>query len=670
MTDASVKRKLTAILSADVEGYSRLMGADEAGTVRTLESYRKLIAALIQQHRGRVVDATGDNLLAEFVSVVDAVQCAVEIQEVIRSKNADMPVDLRMEFRIGINLGDVIEEGDKIYGDGVNIAARIESLAEGGGICISGSAYEQIENKLALGYEYLGKHTVKNILKPIQVYRVPMGSRVGALKKKKTAKVGIFMGAIGATVLVLLAGLAVWHFFLRTDHAPMDLAPKEKIPATLDKKVMAELVFWESIKDSENKSTFEEYLRHFPNGLFAGLAKINIQKLSKIESAPKVDSGLQKDPERSAPTKAKPGKMPAKKHHETSKEKASAKEASGENYEIIFWQSIQDSNNIAVFQEYLRRFPKGAFAGLAIIRIKDLSKVESQKPKISPKPKGQEVAKISPSSGKDAKPDSRPYTVDAKKSAGGEVDKSEKRVSSLPPQQRVDKPAKDKPVSVEVYKTDHQVDIAIFPLRFDIKMPSTWLRRPEKGMKADTLDGLKQVLTGNKIFIPKFSYYDLGEAFNLKNIRGNILTDDIVDNLWTKKGFLSGKELDIDLITKLGRQMPVDVILLYHLFFSGRGSEAQAYLINTSTRQIHSKKQKGVDVLTLTNDTKHLTRKLFIKYVSKNFQSHPNFEIIYWETIKDSESVKIFQEYLGKFPNGTYAGLARIQLNRLSGGDF
>jgi hypothetical protein len=575
-----------------------------------------------------------------------------------------------MEFRIGINLGDVIEEGDKTYGDGVNIAARIESLAEGGGICISGSAYEQIENKLALGYEYLGKHTVKNILKPIQVYRVPMGSRVGALKKKKTAKVGIFMGAIGATVLVLLAGLAVWHFFLRTDHAPMDLAPKEKIPATLDKKVMAELVFWESIKDSENKSTFEEYLRHFPNGLFAGLAKINIQKLSKIESAPKVDSGLQKDPERSAPTKAKPGKMPAKKHHETSKEKASAKEASGENYEIIFWQSIQDSNNIAVFQEYLRRFPKGAFAGLAIIRIKDLSKVESQKPKISPKPKGQEVAKISPSSGKDAKPDSRPYTVDAKKSAGGEVDKSEKRVSSLPPQQRVDKPAKDKPVSVEVYKTDHQVDIAIFPLRFDIKMPSTWLRRPEKGMKADTLDGLKQVLTGNKIFIPKFSYYDLGEAFNLKNIRGNILTDDIVDNLWTKKGFLSGKELDIDLITKLGRQMPVDVILLYHLFFSGRGSEAQAYLINTSTRQIHSKKQKGVDVLTLTNDTKHLTRKLFIKYVSKNFQSHPNFEIIYWETIKDSESVKIFQEYLGKFPNGTYAGLARIQLNRLSGGDF
>jgi adenylate cyclase len=662
MAEERIKRKLTAILVADVEGYSRLMGSDEAWTVRTLESYRKLITALIQQHRGRVVDATGDNLLAEFVSVVDAVQCAVEIQEVIRAKNADTQVDLRMEFRIGINLGDVIEEGDRIYGDGVNIAARIETLAEGGGICISGSAFEQIENKLALGYEYLGKHTVKNILKPVQVYRVPVGSRVGALKKKKTVKVGIFMGAIGAAVAVLLAGFAVWHFFLRTAHAPMDVAPKEKRAVTLEKKMMAELVFWESIKDSDNKSTFEEYLRQFPNGLFAGLAKINIQKLSKIESALKVDSGAQKGPERSVPTNAKPGKMPSEKHLEASKEKAAPKEASGENYEIIFWQSIQASNNIAVFQEYLRRFPKGAFAGLAILRIKDLSKVESQKPKISPKPTGQEVAKISPSSEKDPKPDSRHYAVDVKKSAGGEVDQSDKRVSLLPPQQKVDKPAQDKPVSAEVYKTDYQVDIAIFPFRVDIKMPRTWLRRHEKGMQADTLDGLKQVLTGNKIFIPKFSYYDLGEVFNLKNNRGNIVTDDIVDKLWIKKSFFSDKELDVDLITKLGRQMPVDVILLYHLYITGRESVAQAYLINTGTGQIHSEK-KRVDVLSLRTDTEHLTRKLFIKYVSKNFQSHPNFEIIYWETIKDSESVKIFQEYLRKFPNRTYAGLAKIKMN-------
>jgi adenylate cyclase len=127
---------------------------------------------LIQRYRGRVVDSPGDNILADFASVVDAVQCAVEVQEVLKLKNANLPEDRRMQFRIGINLGDVIEEGDRIYGDGVNIAARIEGLAEGGGICISGSAHEQIENKLALGYEYLGENNVKNISKPIRVYRV------------------------------------------------------------------------------------------------------------------------------------------------------------------------------------------------------------------------------------------------------------------------------------------------------------------------------------------------------------------------------------------------------------------------------------------------------------------------------------------------------------------
>jgi class 3 adenylate cyclase len=171
MTPQDINRKLTAILSADVKGYSRLMGEDEEWTLRTLNSYKEMIRSLLQQHRGRVVGTAGDSLLAEFASVVDAVQCAVEIQQVLRAKNAMLPENRRMEFRIGINLGDVIEEGDSIYGDGVNIAARLESLAEAGGICISGSAYEQIENKLPLRYDYLGEHEVKNIAKPVRVYR-------------------------------------------------------------------------------------------------------------------------------------------------------------------------------------------------------------------------------------------------------------------------------------------------------------------------------------------------------------------------------------------------------------------------------------------------------------------------------------------------------------------
>jgi adenylate cyclase len=174
MTQEGFKRKLAAILSADVEGYSRLMGDNEEATIRTLTAYRTGIADLVQQYRDRVVDAPGDNILAEFVSVVDAVNCAVEIQRELAERNAKLPDDRKMQFRIGINLGDVIDEEDRIYGDGVNIAARVESLAEAGGICISGRAYDQVENKLELEYAYLGEHQVKNIRRPIRVYRVVM----------------------------------------------------------------------------------------------------------------------------------------------------------------------------------------------------------------------------------------------------------------------------------------------------------------------------------------------------------------------------------------------------------------------------------------------------------------------------------------------------------------
>ena len=133
---------------------------------------------MIQQHRGRVVDSPGDNILAEFASVVDAVQCAVAVQKEIQARNQELPETRRMQFRIGINLGDVIEEEDRLYGDGVNIAARLESLAEPGGICVSKTAFDHIETKLPLGYEYLGEQNVKNIAKPVSAYKVLMESRV------------------------------------------------------------------------------------------------------------------------------------------------------------------------------------------------------------------------------------------------------------------------------------------------------------------------------------------------------------------------------------------------------------------------------------------------------------------------------------------------------------
>jgi TolB-like protein len=171
-----VERRLAAILSADVKDYSRLMGNDDVATVETLTAYRETMTKLISQHRGRVVDSPGDNLLAEFSSVVAAVQCSVGIQEELTERNADLSVDRRMEFRIGVNLGEVIIEGDRIYGDGVNIAARVQELAEGGGVCISGSVCDEISSKLSLDCESLGAHTLKNIDEPVRVYRVQVDS--------------------------------------------------------------------------------------------------------------------------------------------------------------------------------------------------------------------------------------------------------------------------------------------------------------------------------------------------------------------------------------------------------------------------------------------------------------------------------------------------------------
>jgi adenylate cyclase len=174
MTPDQMKRKLAAILSADVQGYSRLMEENEEGTIRILKAYMGVISGFIQQHRGSLVATGGDSVLAEFASVVDAVRCAVGIQEELKEKNKNVKENCRMEFRIGVNLGDVVEEGDTILGDGVNIAARVQSLAEAGGVCITGTAYDQVKNKLALSYEYVGEQTVKNIKEPVKVYRVLM----------------------------------------------------------------------------------------------------------------------------------------------------------------------------------------------------------------------------------------------------------------------------------------------------------------------------------------------------------------------------------------------------------------------------------------------------------------------------------------------------------------
>jgi adenylate cyclase len=231
MDERPVDRKLAAILSADVEGYSRLMGDDEVATVRAITEYRAVITSMVAARGGRVVDAPGDNVLAEFASVVDAVQSAVDIQRELESRNAALPPTRRMRFLIGINLGDVIVEGDRLYGDGVNIAARLESLADGGGICLSGTAYDQIEGKLPFGYEFKGEHSVKNITRPVRVYRLHLdpSAAPGPRARARSRLVKPVAAAVAILVLLGAAGWVGWRWLRPPESAGLPLPDRPSV---------------------------------------------------------------------------------------------------------------------------------------------------------------------------------------------------------------------------------------------------------------------------------------------------------------------------------------------------------------------------------------------------------------------------------------------------------
>src|SRR5262245_7618825 len=214
MADPSSRRKLTAILSADVVGYSSLMAANEAATVETLKSYRDIISRLVVRHGGRVVNAPGDALLAEFPSAVEAVQAAIEIQKSLEGHNIELEPERRMQFRIGVNLGDVIEEVDgTIYGDGVNIAARMEALAEGGGVCISSTVYDAVVGKLPYSFDSLGEKQVKNISKPVRVYCVRAEPKQPSVRPRSKRRVRwqIAVPAL-ALILLMLGAVSAWRW--------------------------------------------------------------------------------------------------------------------------------------------------------------------------------------------------------------------------------------------------------------------------------------------------------------------------------------------------------------------------------------------------------------------------------------------------------------------------
>ena len=260
MKGTDLKRKLFAIFSADVAGYSRLMEADEEATVRTLTHHRDILAASIRKHGGSVVDSPGDNLLAQFVSVVNAVTCAVEVQKELATCNAALAESRRMQFRIGINIGDVIQEQDRIYGDGVNIAARLEGLAEPGGICISRAVFDHIEGKLPYACASMGDKTVKNIAKPVGVYRVLTAVEAGTSTAEAPQKKGAARqrpALWGMMVLAAITVAVVWWQLQSSDTKPGSV-PGLKMAAVTNGKPFIAVLPFDNMSDDPEQEYFSD----------------------------------------------------------------------------------------------------------------------------------------------------------------------------------------------------------------------------------------------------------------------------------------------------------------------------------------------------------------------------------------------------------------------------
>jgi class 3 adenylate cyclase len=304
-----LERKLVAILAADVEGYSRHMERDEAATLATLSAHRVIVDDLINSHNGRITGTAGDSVLAEFPSVVEAVDCAVKIQDALAAANEDFPDEHRLQFRIGINVGDVMVKDGDIFGDGVNIAARLENLAMPGGVCISRGVRDHVRKMGRFVFEDLGEQSVKNIEQPIRAFRVRLSGAPSADESEPSRTAAPETNPIAA--------------------------PSPPPAPTAEDSAELELAFWESIKDSQDAAEFAAYLEKYPDGTFAALAESRRRAL--LEEAGSAD----KEPEADA-------------------------------VELAYWDTMKDSDNPDMFRAYLERYPDGAFAPLAKVRLGEL----------------------------------------------------------------------------------------------------------------------------------------------------------------------------------------------------------------------------------------------------------------------------------------------------------
>jgi class 3 adenylate cyclase len=308
MEAPELERRLVAILAADVEGYSRLMHDDEETTMATLSSRRLVIDNLISQYRGRIANTAGDSVLAEFVSVLDSVTCALEIQKAMAEANEATP-DRPMRLRIGVNAGDImVKEGD-IFGDGVNVAARLEGLVKGGEVCVSRGIRDHLRHRGGLAFEDLGEQLVKNIAHPIRAFRLRIAE--GTLQQQGPS--------------------------IEDDPEPseLSLAPAATTELSADKAVALELALWDSVKEG-SAAELGSYLEQYPDGTFAALAR------TRIEAA--------------ADSSARP-------------ETPTPEEAAADALDLAFWNSVKDSNRREELEAYLEQHPNGHFARLARTRL-------------------------------------------------------------------------------------------------------------------------------------------------------------------------------------------------------------------------------------------------------------------------------------------------------------
>ena len=308
-----LERKLVAILAADVASYSRLMEIDEEGTLATLSAFRLVTDRLISQHEGRICGTAGDSILAAFGSALAAVQCAVDIQNELAHSNNDLEKDRRMQFRIGINVGDVMLKDGDIFGDGVNIAARLEGLADPGGICISRGIHDHVMKKLPFEFEDLGEQSVKNIAQPVRVYRLLLDRR----------------GSESAARADLLRRRRTLRPILPSLSEDMPIAPAADPQAV-------EIEFWDSIKNSILGDEYEAYLEQYPEGSFCRA-------------------------------------RPSSSRGNSSETRSSMRDPHDREIELSFWESVRASDNPALVQAYLEKYPNGEFSALARIRVDELT---------------------------------------------------------------------------------------------------------------------------------------------------------------------------------------------------------------------------------------------------------------------------------------------------------